>query len=81
MAQKTLDEWAADLQDLQDLAVVYRRLPHGEARNTLHALSLGLERLIDQAERGRPNRAAVAKSKAKRQGKPAFDQDPLWGTA
>lgn len=77
MAQKTMDEWADDLAELAEIAGKYGSLPVGPARNMLHMLFFGLERLAAEAEKGRSNRAAVRRCRARQRAAQQAPAEPL----
>lgn len=79
MAQKTLDEWASDLEDLLEIAEKYTELPAGPARNMMHMIYFGLSRLHDHAEKNRTGRAKVARYRARKREGVVPGQMPLWG--
>lgn len=79
MAQKTLDQWSEELQELSEVASAYVTLPAGPGRDKLHVLYFALEKMIAECERNATNRAAVKRSKARRAAGAPVGQVPLWG--
>ena len=77
MAQKTLDDWMDEIDDLRAIADKYATLPPGPARNMLHMLSFGLGKMHAEMDRGSSERAKARRRRERRQAAQVPGQTPL----